>query len=154
MSQTIDIRGILERLPHRYPFILVDRVLDWEPRNRIVTLKNVTINEPFFVGHFPGYPVMPGVLMIEAMAQSAALLSALTSERNGTREAEGEGSTVYFLTGVDNARFKRPVTAGDTLHITVNLAKQKMSLWTFAATVEVDGQMASSADIMCTVRKV
>ena len=94
MTQPIDIRGILERLPHRYPFILVDRVLEWEPRNRIVTLKNVTINEPFFQGHFPGYPVMPGVLMIESMAQSAALLSALTSEHNATSEAEGEGSTV------------------------------------------------------------
>lgn len=154
MSQVIDIRGVLERLPHRYPFLLVDRVLDFTPGQRVVTLKNVTINEPFFEGHFPNYPVMPGVLIIEAMAQTAALLAAVTSEAAMAGGATAGDNTVYFLTGVDNARFKRPVVPGDSLQITAELAKHKLSLWTFSAKAEVEGRLVSSADIMCTVRDV
>ncbi|MEY3974200.1 MAG: hypothetical protein RIS59_561 [Pseudomonadota bacterium] len=154
MSQVIDIRGVLERLPHRYPFLLVDRVLDFTPGQRVVTLKNVTINEPFFEGHFPNYPVMPGVLIIEAMAQTAALLAAVTSEAAMAGGATAGDNTVYFLTGVDNARFKRPVVPGDSLRITAELAKHKLSLWTFSAKAEVEGRLVSSADIMCTVRDV
>jgi len=154
MSQTIDIRGVLGRLPHRYPFLLVDRVLECVPGSSIVTLKNVTINEPFFQGHFPNYPVMPGVLIIEALAQTAALLAALTSEAEIEGGAKAGDDTVYFLAGVDNARFKRPVSAGDTLHLHAELARHKLSLWTFATRAEVDGKLVSSADIMCTVRDV
>lgn len=154
MNLPIDVRGVLERLPHRYPFVLVDRVLECTPGSSIVTLKNVTMNEPFFQGHFPNYPVMPGVLIIEALAQTAALLAALTSEADVEGGAKAGDNTVYFLTGVDNARFKRPVVPGDTLHMRVQLARHKLSLWTFSASAEVDGKVVSSADIMCTVRDV
>jgi 3-hydroxyacyl-[acyl-carrier-protein] dehydratase len=154
MSQTIDIRGVLERLPHRYPFLLVDRVLECVPGSSIVTLKNVTMNEPFFQGHFPNYPVMPGVLITEALAQTAALLAALTSEAQIEGGAKAGDNTVYFLAGVDNARFKRPVVPGDTLTMYAELARHKLSLWTFATKAEVDGKVVSSADIMCTVRDV
>jgi len=146
MSQTIDIRGILDRLPHRYPFIMVDRVLDWEPRNRIVTLKNVTINEPFFVGHFPGYPVMPGVLMIEALAQTAALLSFLSM---GVKP--DENSVVYFV-GIDNARFKRPVEPGDQLKMDVEILRVSRGIWKYKAVGSVDGKVALEAELMCTIR--
>lgn len=154
MSQTIDIRGVLERLPHRYPFLLVDRVLDCEPGRSIKTLKNVTINEPFFQGHFPNYPVMPGVLIIEALAQTAALLAALTSEADIEGGAQIAENTVFFLAGIDNSRFKRQVTAGDTLHMHAELARHKLTLWTFSTRAEVDGKLVASADIMCTVRDV
>jgi 3-hydroxyacyl-[acyl-carrier-protein] dehydratase len=154
MSQTIDIRGVLERLPHRYPFLLVDRVLEWKPGASIVAQKNVTINEPFFQGHFPSYPVMPGVLLVEALAQTAALLAALTSEADVAGGARAGDHTIYFLAGVDNARFKRPVSAGDTLHLYAELARHKLSLWTFSTRVEVEGRIVCSADIMCTVRDV
>ncbi len=154
MNPPIDVRGVLERLPHRYPFLLVDRVLECAPGSTILTLKNVTINEPFFQGHFPNYPVMPGVLIIEALAQTAALLSALTSEAEMDGGATVDDSRVYFLAGIDNARFKRPVVPGDTLHMRAELTRRKLSLWTFSASAEVDGKLVSSADIMCTVRDV
>jgi 3-hydroxyacyl-[acyl-carrier-protein] dehydratase len=154
MNPPIDIRGVLERLPHRYPFLLVDRVLECVPGRTICTLKHVTINEPFFQGHFPNYPVMPGVLITEALAQTAALLSALTSEAEMNGEATVDDTRVYFLAGIDNARFKRPVVPGDTLHMQAELTRRKLSLWTFSASAEVEGKLVSSADIMCTVRDV
>ena len=144
----MDIHQILKKLPHRYPFLLVDRVLEIETGKRIKALKNVTINEPFFVGHFPHRPVMPGVLIIEAMAQAAGLLAF---------EAMGAGtddkSVIYFV-GIDNARFKRPVEPGDQLIMDVSIERQKAGIFKFKGVTRVDGQVACEADFMCTVRSV
>ena len=146
MSATMDIHAILQRLPHRYPFLLIDRVLEVEAGKNIVALKNVTINEPFFPGHYPHHPVMPGVLIVEAMAQAAALLSSTSGE------SAADDSKVYYFVGIDGARFKRPVSPGDQLIIKVDVLANKRGLWKFAAKVEVDGQVAAEAEIMCTVR--
>lgn len=146
MSATMDIHEILQRLPHRYPFLLIDRVLSSEPGKSIVALKNVTINEPFFPGHYPHHPVMPGVLIIEAMAQAAALLSF----SSGVDKADD--SKVYYFVGIDGARFKRPVSPGDQLIIKVEVLRNKSGLWKFGAAAEVDGQLAAEAEIMCTMR--
>jgi 3-hydroxyacyl-[acyl-carrier-protein] dehydratase len=143
MSTTMDIHAILEHLPHRYPFLLVDRVLAIEPGQNITALKNVTINEPFFPGHYPHHPVMPGVLIIEAMAQVAALLSFKPDEK-----------TVYYFAGIDGARFKRPVSPGDQLIIKVTLTRSMRGLFKFSATAEVDGQLAAEAELMCTMKTV
>ncbi len=148
MSHTMDIHAILESLPHRYPFLLVDRVLALEPGKDIVALKNVTINEPFFPGHYPHHPVMPGVLIIEAMAQVAALLSFQSMER------KPDEKSVYYFAGIDNARFKRPVTPGDQLIFKVALTRSMRGVFKFSATAEVDGQLAAEADLMCTVKTV
>jgi 3-hydroxyacyl-[acyl-carrier-protein] dehydratase len=142
----MDIHEILEHLPHRYPFLLVDRVLSIEPNKNIVALKNVTINEPFFPGHYPHHPVMPGVLIIEAMAQVAALL---TFKSQGTKP---DDKTVYYFVGIDNARFKRPVSPGDQVIFKVEIMFNKRGLWKFSAVAEVDGQVAAEAEIMCTLR--
>ncbi len=144
----MDIHQILECLPHRYPFLLVDRVLEVVPGERITALKNVTINEPFFPGHYPHHPVMPGVLVIEALAQTAAILSFKTIG-NGP-----DKNSVYYFVGIDNARFKRPVTPGDQLIFEVSLIANKRGLWKFSAVAKVDGAIAAEADIMCTVRNV
>ena len=136
----IDIRGILERLPHRYPFLLVDRVLELEPAKRIVAVKNVSINEPFFPGHFPGAPVMPGVLIVEAMAQAGAVL--LLQE-----VADRAGKLVYF-TGIDEARFRRAVTPGDRLLLTVEVLKLRPRACKMRGVAEVDGEIAAEAVIM------
>jgi 3-hydroxyacyl-[acyl-carrier-protein] dehydratase len=136
----IDIRGILERLPHRYPFLLVDRVLEMEPAKRIVAVKNVSINEPFFPGHFPGAPVMPGVLIVEAMAQAGAVL--LLQE-----VADRAGKLVYF-TGIDEARFRRAVTPGDRLLLTVEVLKLRPRACKMRGVAEVDGEIAAEAVIM------
>ena len=146
MSSQMDIHEVLEYLPHRYPFLLVDRVLSCEPGKDIVALKNVTINEPFFNGHFPHYKVMPGVLIIEALAQAAAILSFKTS---GTKPND---KSVYFFVGIDNARFKKKVTAGDQLLLKVALMRNSRGLWKFSAIAEVDGQVATEAEILCTMR--
>lgn len=148
MSSNIemDIHAILEHLPHRYPFLLIDRVLSVDPDKSIVALKNVTINEPFFPGHYPHHPVMPGVLIIEAMAQAAALL---TFKSQGTKP---DDKTVYYFVGIDGARFKRPVSPGDQLIFKVSVVFNKRGLWKFTAVAEVDGQTAAEAEIMCTVR--
>jgi len=146
MSTMMDIHEVLEHLPHRYPFLLVDRVLEVIPNERIVALKNVTINEPFFPGHYPHHPVMPGVLVIEAMAQAAALLS---FKSMGTKPSD---DSVYYFVGIDNARFKRPVGPGDQLMLKVAITMNRRGMWKFSATAEVDGQVAAEADLICTIR--
>jgi 3-hydroxyacyl-[acyl-carrier-protein] dehydratase len=144
----MDIHAILENLPHRYPFILVDRVLSIEAGKSIVALKNVTINEPFFPGHYPHHPVMPGVLIIEAMAQVAALLSFQSMP------VKLDEKSVYYFAGIDGARFKRPVTPGDQLIIKVELLRSMRGLYKFRAIAEVDGQLAAQTELMCTVKTV
>ena len=146
--KTMDIHRILEYLPHRYPFLMIDRVLSWEAGKNIVALKNVTINEPFFGGHFPHHPVMPGVLIIEAMAQAAAILT-FSSE-----DHKPDASMVYYFVGIDNARFKKPVTAGDALHLDVSLTRQARGLWKFHGEARVADAVVAEADIMCTIRKL
>ncbi len=148
MSTQMDIHEILEYLPHRYPFLLIDRVLSCEPGKDIVALKNVTINEPFFGGHFPHHPVMPGVLVIEAMAQAAAILSFKTL---GTKP---DDKSVYYFVGIDEARFRKPVSAGDQLIFKVSVLRNLRGLWKFSATAEVDGQVVAETELMCAIRKL
>ena len=143
----MDIHEILQHLPHRYPFLLVDRVLSVEPGKEIVALKNVSMNEPFFPGHYPHHPVMPGVLIVEAMAQTAALLS---FKSLGTKP---DDNTVYYFVGIDGARFKRPVSPGDQLIIKVEIMRNLRGLWKFKAVAKVDDQVAAEAEIMCTMRE-
>ena len=142
----MDIHEILKKLPHRYPILLVDRVLSIDKGKSIRTLKNVTINEPFFVGHFPRRPVMPGVLMLEAMAQSAALLSF------ATMDVTPDDNAVYYFAGIDRARFKRPVEPGDQLVMDVELIRSKGGIYKFKGTARVGEQVACEAEIMCTMR--
>lgn len=144
---TIDVREIMRYLPHRYPFLLVDRVVEFEADTRIKALKNVTINEPFFAGHFDGYPVMPGVLIIEALAQAAGILSI----RSKGERSENE---LYFFVGIDNARFKRQVVPGDQLTLEVEQLSVKRGIAKYSARALVDGQVACEADIMCARREV
>ena len=144
----MDIHEILKKLPHRYPFLLVDRVLEVEPGKRIKALKNVTINEPFFTGHFPHRPVMPGVLMLEAMAQSAALLSFA-----GEGSAPDEKSVIYFV-GIDGARFKRPVEPGDQLVMDVTLERARAGIYKFKGVGRVGDDVACEAELMCTMRTI
>ncbi len=145
---SLDINQIKEYLPHRYPMLLVDRVLEWESGKSITAIKNVTANEEFFNGHFPHKPVMPGVLMIEALAQTAALLSFLTEGRK-----PDANMVVYFL-GIDNARFKRTVEPGDQLRMVVELKECRRGIWKYKAVGSVDGQVAVEGDLMCTMRSV
>jgi len=144
----LDIHKILKKLPHRYPFLLVDRVLELEKNVRIKALKNVTMNEPFFVGHFPARPVMPGVMMLEALAQTAALLS---FESLGTEP--GEDTVVYFV-GIDGARFKRPVEPGDQLILEASIDRAKGGIYKYKTRASVDGETAVQAELMCTMRKI
>ena len=143
---SLDITQIKQYLPHRYPLLLVDRVLDWESGKSITAIKNVTVNEEFFNGHFPHKPVMPGVLMIEALAQTAALLSFLTMNQK-----PDDSSVVYFV-GIDGARFKRPVEPGDQLKMQVDIVRVARGIWKYKAQGSVDGQTAVEADLMCTMR--
>ena len=142
----LDIAAISERLPHRYPFLLVDRVLEISLPRSLVALKNVTVNEPFFTGHFPGLPVMPGVLIIEALAQAGGLL---VFEIAG----EEKHGAVLYLTGVEKARFKSPVRPGDQLILRVELAASRSSIWRFACRAEVDGKIAAQAEITMVAGK-
>jgi 3-hydroxyacyl-[acyl-carrier-protein] dehydratase len=144
----MDIHKILKKLPHRYPMLLVDRVLEFEKDVRIKALKNVSINEPFFCGHFPARPVMPGVLMLEALAQTAALLS---FESSGTEP--GDDTVVYFV-GIDGARFKRPVEPGDQLILEAWIERARAGIIKYRARASVDGETAVEAELMCTMRKV
>ena len=140
----IDIRKILEMLPHRYPFLLVDRVLEYVPSESIRAIKNVTINEPFFMGHFPGRPVMPGVLLLEAMAQSTGLLAYLSDKaKNDTR-------SIYYLVGVDKARFRRPVGPGDQVILAARLQRCIRGIYKFETTAHVNGELVAVADFMTT----
>lgn len=148
MSTQMDIHEIMQYLPHRYPFLLIDRVLSIDPDKQIVALKNVTINEPFFPGHYPHHPVMPGVLMIEAMAQASALLS--FKSMGGMQDK----NSVYYFAGIDGARFKRPVGPGDQMIIKASLIRSMRGVFKFGATIEVDGQLAAEAELMCTVKPV
>ena len=145
---TLDIRDILGHLPHRYPFLLIDRVIELEKGKRIVAIKNVTINEPYFVGHFPHLPVMPGVLQIEALAQAAGILSFQTMGR------VSDERSVYYFVGIDHARFKRPVVPGDQLRLEVEIVRVARSIWKYAGRATVDGQVSAEAELMCTLREI
>ena len=144
----MDIHEILKKLPHRYPILLVDRVLELEAGQRIKAIKNVTINEQFFMGHFPHRPVMPGVLMLEALAQAAALLSFATAGQTP------DDKTVYYFAGIDGARFKRPVEPGDQLILDVELLRHKSGIFKFKARALVGDELAVEAELMCTMRQV
>ena len=144
----MDIHQILKNLPHRYPFLLVDRVLEVNPGKSIKALKNVTINEPFFTGHFPHRPVMPGVLILEAMAQTAGLL-AFSDDAN-----KRDASSVIYFAGIDGARFKRPVEPGDQLVMDVELLRQKAGIFKFKGIARVGDEVACEAELMCTQRTV
>ena len=144
----MDIHQILKLLPHRYPILLVDRVLEIEKGKRIKALKNVSINEPFFMGHFPKYPVMPGVLMLEAMAQTAALLAF------HAMDILPDENTVYYFAGIDDARFKRPVGPGDQIVMDVTLDRMKSGILKFSAKSTVAGNLVCQAGLMCTMRTI
>lgn len=148
MIGSVDINKILSLLPHRYPFILVDRVLDYTVFDFLVGIKNVTINEPYFTGHFPGNPIMPGVLMLESLAQASAILS------NLSRTAKEGHEFLYFFAGIDNAKFKQVVTPGDQLRLEVKLMKQKRDFWRLHGEVFVGEKMACSADLMSAVKEI
>lgn len=144
----MDIHQILKKLPHRYPFVMVDRVLELEKGLRIKALKNVTINEPFFMGHFPHHPVMPGVLMLEAMAQAAALLAF------DAMDVTTDETTVYYFAGIDSARFKRPVVPGDQLIMDVTVMRNKGGIFKFKGITRVDENIVCEAELMCTMRTI
>ena len=144
-EQSIDFERIQRMLPHRYPFLLIDRVIECIPGNRVTALKNVTINEPFFQGHFPGNPVMPGVLMLEALAQACGVLAASTAD---TGAADG---VILLFAGIDKARFKRQVVPGDQLILQGQLTKRKRDIWCFSAQASVDEQLACKAELLCAI---
>ena len=144
----MDINEILHYLPHRYPFLLIDRVLEIEPGVRALALKNVTMNEPFFPGHFPHHPVMPGVLIMEALAQAAGILSFKTMG------AKPDDDSVFYFVGIDNARFKKPVLPGDQLHLHVEILRQMRGIWKYKVEARVDGEVVAEAELMCAKRDV
>ncbi|MGD2118383.1 MAG: 3-hydroxyacyl-ACP dehydratase FabZ [Chromatiales bacterium] len=145
----MDIQKILQLLPHRYPFLLIDRVTECTPGESLSGYKNVSFNEPFFQGHFPIKPVMPGVLIIEALAQATALLAMQTAP-----DDVGGKESLYYFVGIDKARFKGIVSPGDQLELNVSLVKRRMNIWTFSCEAKVDGKLVASAEIMCTSREV
>lgn len=142
MAGQLNVLQIQQLLPHRFPFLMVDKVIECEPKKRLTACKNVTINEPFFQGHFPGNPVFPGVLILEALAQATALLTAESDDRYGK-------GTTYYLAGIDKARFKRQVVPGDQLMLEAVLIKNKRNIWSFECRAEVDNELSVSANIMC-----
>jgi 3-hydroxyacyl-[acyl-carrier-protein] dehydratase len=143
---SMDIEDIMRYLPHRYPFLLVDRVVALEPGKSIRGIKNVTMNEPYFVGHFPGYPVMPAVLVIEALAQIASILAWKIAGRT-----PGDGSLIFFA-GIDNARFRRPVRPGDQLHLESEVQRLVRGIGKFAVRARVDGEIVAEADLLAAMR--
>ena len=145
---SMDIHQIFKHLPHRYPFLLIDRVIDYTVGESLTAIKNVSINEPFFQGHFPHRPIMPGVLIIEAMAQATGVLAFKTSE------AQPDENSLYYLVGVDNARFKQPVEPGDQLLIDVKITRIRRGVWMYAATSKVDDKVVATADLMCMKRDI
>lgn len=144
----LDIKAILERLPHRYPMLLIDRVIEMVPGKSIKALKNVSINEPFFIGHFPHHPVMPGVLILEAMAQAAAIFS--FADETGLKPKDEE--ILYYFVGIDGARFRKPVLPGDQLHIEVVAERLGRSICKYQGRAFVDGQEVAEAKLMCAIR--
>ena len=146
IKTTFTVEEIRQLLPHRYPFLLVDRVLELEENKRILALKNVTMNEPFFPGHFPHHPVMPGVLIVEAMAQAAALLS---FKSMGVKPDE---NTVVYFAGIDNVRFKRPVVPGDQLIFDVQITQSKRNIYKYKGVARVGDQIATEAELMCALK--
>jgi 3-hydroxyacyl-[acyl-carrier-protein] dehydratase len=149
MSEPLmDIHQIFEHLPHRYPFLLVDRVLEIETGKKIIAVKNVSINEPFFPGHFPHHPVMPGVLIVEALAQAAAILSFKTGNFMPTDDS------VYYFAGIDKARFKKPVSPGDQLILEVSIDRILKGIWKYNCSASVDGKLVAEADIMCILKDI
>ena len=145
---SLDILDLMKHLPHRYPFLLIDRVLDYTPGESLHAIKNVSYNEPHFVGHFAHHPVMPGVLILEALAQATGILSFITMG-----ELPEDGSLYYFV-GIDNARFKQPVVPGDQLHLYVTVEREKRGVWKFKAEAKVDDKVVTSADLMCAKRDI
>ncbi len=146
--QRMEIQQIMEHLPHRYPFLLIDRVLTCHPGKEIVALKNVSINEPFFSGHFPHHPVLPGVLIVEAMAQASAILAFKSFD------LKSDASSVYYFVGIDEARFKKPVMPGDQLVIKAQVLRNLRGIWKFSAQGYVDDAIVSEAQLMCTMRNL
>ena len=144
----LSIQEILRHLPHRYPFLLVDRVQSYVPGKTLTAIKNITANEPFFSGHFPGRPILPGVLILEAIAQAAAILGFISKQQ------PADDRSLYLLVGVDKARFRRQVTPGDQLHIVVDILNCKRGIWKFEAQVEVDGEIVCNAELMSADRRV
>ena len=147
-STSMDIHEILDHLPHRYPFVLIDRVISMELSKEIVALKNVTINEPFFPGHFPYHPVMPGVLIVEAMAQAAAILSFKTM---GVKPSD---DSVYYFAGIDSARFKKPVSPGDQIVFNVKIDRILKGIWKYSGVARVDGNVVAEAQMMCILKAI
>ncbi len=145
-QKQIDIHRIREILPHRYPFLLVDRVLDYTLGESLTAIKNITFNEPFFQGHFPERPVFPGVLILEALAQASALLASHSDE------AETEERIILLFAGIDNARFKRPVEPGDQLTLEVRQTNYRRKIWKYSTAASVEGRLVASADVMFTYR--
>lgn len=145
---SMDIQEVLRILPHRYPFLLIDKVLEFEKDQRLLAVKNVTYNEPFFTGHFPVKPVMPGVMIVEAMAQATGLLAGASNPESVT------DTSIYLFVGIDKARFKKPVGPGDQLHIEAVLTNMKRGIGIYDCTATVDGKVVSTAEIMCTSRDV
>ena len=143
--QTLNSEQIKNHLPHRYPFLLVDRVLEYEARDHLIAIKNVTVNEPFFLGHFPEKAIMPGVLIIESMAQAAALLGEVSMVDKPSEDA------LYYLVGVDKVRFKQPVVPGDQLRIEVHFEKERRNIWKSHAASSVNGKTVSSAELLTTI---
>ncbi|MEM7611705.1 MAG: 3-hydroxyacyl-ACP dehydratase FabZ [Pseudomonadota bacterium] len=143
IEQQLDIRQIMALIPHRYPFLLIDRVVSCKPGDSVTAIKNVTFNEPFFQGHFPGRPVMPGVLIIEALAQATGILAFAT-----VGDGPGEGKLYYFV-GIDKARFRKPVEPGDQLRLEVSLLRRIKTVWRFSAVAYVDDVKVASAELMC-----
>lgn len=141
----VDVNRIQALLPHRYPFLLVDRVLELEPNKRILAIKNVSINEPFFQGHFPGHAVMPGVLVLEALAQAGGLLTQLSA----SADVAGKEEKLFYLVKIDNARFSRMVVPGDCLHLEVRLKRMIRNMAMYECSASVDGKQVASADILC-----
>ena len=145
---SMDIHEILDHLPHRYPFILVDRVVSMELGKEITAIKNVTINEPYFPGHFSYHPVMPGVLIVEALAQAAALLSFKTMDTKPTEDS------VYYFAGIDNARFKKPVNPGDQIVLHVKIDRVLKGIWKYSGTATVDNEVVAEANMMCILKEI
>ena len=144
----LDIHEILNHLPHRYPFVLIDRVTDLKLNEEITAIKNVTINEPFFPGHFPYHPVMPGVLIVEAMAQAAAVLSFKTMNVLPSEDS------VYYFAGIDNVRFKKPVSPGDQLILNVKIDRVLKGIWKYKAQAKVNNQIVAEAEMMCILKNI